>query len=185
MIAATPSYAQQQSPIKFGGQIVPKCSFSMLNNIPIDINSNVAESIDNSGSKTDPILVNNNQPPSSPTLIGDEKLLYESLVAINNQQIVRFGLTGNHGSLTTICNTTSTLSVTVDQTQSRTNNLKIRFTGGTGIYQEAGQDRTYRATAIFNSQGVTRSIGDTALVEVDLPTGTPESIFVNASLTAQ
>ncbi len=100
----------------------------------------------------------------------------------------KFAVVGNHGSITTICNTASTLSVNVDKVASGINNSdpKIRFaTGGTGIYTHAHQGSDYQQTAIFNSQTVTSAIGDTAKIEVDLPNATINTVIVYASLTPQ
>ena len=99
-----------------------------------------------------------------------------------------FALVGNHGSITTVCNTGSRLSVTVDKVASGLNNSnpKIRFvTGGTGIYTHAHQGIDYQSTAIFNSQGTTSAIGDTAKIEVDVPNANLNPVIVYASLTPQ
>jgi hypothetical protein len=113
----------------------------------------------------------------------------------------RILLRGNRGSISTICNTGSTLSVSIDRAASKFDgdsqdrDLKIRFAaGGTGIYVNAHQDRNYRETAIFRSQRVTSAQGDTAQFEVkssdrdrrvDPPTQNDNQIFVYASLTPQ
>jgi hypothetical protein len=99
-----------------------------------------------------------------------------------------FALVGNHGSITTLCNTGSSLSVTVDQAASGLINSdpKIRFaSGGTGIYTHANQGIDYQTTAIFNSHNMTSSIGDTANIEVDLPNTPLNPVIVYASLTPQ
>ena len=99
-----------------------------------------------------------------------------------------FALVGNHGSITTVCNTGSSLSVTVDKVASglTNNDPKIRFaTGGTGIYAHAHQGSDYQSTAIFNSQSITRAIGDTAKIEVDVPDANLNPVMVYASLTPQ
>lgn len=99
-----------------------------------------------------------------------------------------FALVGNHGSITTVCNTGSSLSVTVDQAAIRLSNSnpKIRFTsGGTGIYTHAHQGIDYQSTATFNSHNITSPIGDTAKIEVDLPNVNPSPVIVYASLTPQ
>jgi hypothetical protein len=99
-----------------------------------------------------------------------------------------FALVSNRGSITTVCNTSSRLSVTVDKVASGLNNSnpKIRFaTGGTGIYTHAHQGSNYQSTAIFNSQGTTRAIGDTAKIQVDVPNTNPNPVIVYASLTPQ
>jgi hypothetical protein len=100
-------------------------------------------------------------------------------------------LKGNRGSISTICNTGSTLSVSIDRadlTDSETRNAKIRFAaGGTGIYANANRDTRYRDTIRFSTNGVTRAIGDTAQIEVnvtDCRQHLPE-IVVFASLTPQ
>jgi hypothetical protein len=99
-----------------------------------------------------------------------------------------FALIGNHGSITTVCNTGSSLSVTVDKDASGLNNSnpKIRFaSGGTGIYTHANQGVDYQPTAIFNSHNLTSSIGDTAKIEVDVPNANLNPVIVYASLTPQ
>ena len=99
-----------------------------------------------------------------------------------------FALVGNHGSITTVCNTSSSLSVTVDKAASgiTNSNPKIRFaSGGTGIYTHANQGIDYQPTAIFNSQSSTSSIGDTAKIEVNLPNVNLNPVIVYASLTPQ
>jgi hypothetical protein len=93
---------------------------------------------------------------------------------------------GNNGSITTLCNTGSSLSVTVDKAASGLNNSdpKIRFaSGGTGIYTHAHQGIDYQSTATFNSHDMTSSIGDTAKIEVDVPNANPNPVIVYASLT--
>jgi hypothetical protein len=137
---AIPSYAEQQSQISFTGQVLPQCSFSMVNNSPTSGN------------------------------------------------IASFALLANRGSMTTVCNTSSTLSVSIDRDASSISNLdpKIRFAaGGTGIYTQAHQGSNYQEIATFSSQEVTSAIGDTAEVEVNLPDASPNSIVVYASLTPQ
>jgi hypothetical protein len=178
-LVADPSYAQPDQ-LQFRGQVLPECSFLMFNDIPIATNSPDT-------SISEPVLVSNNQPVESIS-IGTEKLIYESIVASNLQPKIKFRLIGNHGSLTTICNTSSTLSVSIDKVASDLGdaNPKIRFAaGGTGIYRQAYSDTNYTETATFNSQGVTSATGDTALVEVNLPDTNTNSIIVHASLTAQ
>ena len=99
-----------------------------------------------------------------------------------------FALVNNSGSITTVCNTGSRLSVTVDKAASglSNSNPKIRFTnGGTGIYTHAHQGIDYQATAIFSSNNITSSIGDTAKIEVDVPNVNPNPVIVYASLTPQ
>jgi hypothetical protein len=175
-----PSYAQQ-TPIQFKGEVSPECAFLMFNNIPLAANSN------SDPSTPAPVLVVNNE-PINPVSIGNEKSIYESIVASNQQPTIKFKLNGNRGSLTTICNTSSTLSVSIDQVASNLGNShpKIRFAaGGTGIYRQADLDTNYRETATFNSQVGTSAMGDTALVEVNLPESNTNSIIVHASLTAQ
>jgi hypothetical protein len=97
----------------------------------------------------------------------------------------RFTLIGNQGSITSLCNTASTLSVTVDKAASpiELQNAKIRFTGGNGIYANANSP--YQDTATFNSQQTTSAIGDTANIEVDTVAPRANAIVVYASLTAQ
>lgn len=180
---AHPSQANEQGKMTISGTVLPQCSFVMLNNIP-SINSNLAELIDSQKLPTDPILVSN---PASTSIV-TEKSIYESILVSNHQPIVKFQLIGNHGALTTICNTSSTLSVSIDKAATQINNsdVKIRFAiGGTGIYEQAHQDNKYQETIIFNSHGVTSATGDTALVEVNLPETNTNPIFVYASLTAQ
>jgi hypothetical protein len=93
----------------------------------------------------------------------------------------RFTLQGNRGSISTVCNTGSTLSVSIDRSasaddDSETRDLKIRFAaGGTGIYTNAHQGSKYQSTAIFRSQQVTSAIGDTAQFEVNLPSSSSKS----------
>ena len=99
-----------------------------------------------------------------------------------------FALVGNHGSITTVCNTSSRLSVTVDQVASGINksNTKIRFApGGTGIYARAHQGSNYQSTAIFNSQVTTSASGDTAKIQVNLPNVNINPVIVYASITPQ
>lgn len=99
-----------------------------------------------------------------------------------------FALVGNIGSITTVCNTGSRLSVTVDKVASglSNSNPKIRFaTGGTGIYAHAHQGIDDRATAIFNSHNITSLIGDTARIEVDVPNANLNPVVVYASLAPQ
>jgi hypothetical protein len=99
-----------------------------------------------------------------------------------------FALLGNSGSITTVCNTGSSLSVTVDKTTSDigNSNPKIRFAnGGTGIYTYAHQGIDYQATAIFNSNNITSLIGDTAKIEVNLPNANLNPVVVYASLAPQ
>jgi hypothetical protein len=104
----------------------------------------------------------------------------------NSATNLRFALPGNRGSITTRCNTSSTLSVSIDRTQGASNNAKIRFAaGGTGIYATADRDSRYGTTAKFSTNRVTSALGDTAQIEVD-PTDRPQhlpSIVVYASLT--
>jgi hypothetical protein len=97
----------------------------------------------------------------------------------------RFTLSNNQGSVTTLCNTASTLSITVDKDASpiELQNAKIRFTGGTGIYANASS--SYQDTASFSSQQTTTAAGDTAQLEVDTVAPRAYSIVVYASLTPQ
>jgi hypothetical protein len=97
----------------------------------------------------------------------------------------RFTLVGNNGSITSVCNTASTLSITVDKAASpiELQNAKIRFTGGTGIYANASS--SYQDTASFSSQQTTTAAGDTAQLEVDTVAPRAYSIVVYASLTPQ
>jgi hypothetical protein len=97
----------------------------------------------------------------------------------------RFTLIGNNGSITSVCNTASTLSITVDKVASpiELQNAKIRFTGGTGIYANASS--SYQDTASFSSQQTTTAAGDTAQLEVDTVAPRAYSIVVYASLTPQ
>jgi hypothetical protein len=102
-------------------------------------------------------------------------------------------LVGNRGSVTSVCNTASTLSITVDKAASpishregfanELQNAKIRFTGGTGIYANASS--SYQDTASFSSQQTTTAAGDTAQLEVDTVAPRAYSIVVYASLTPQ
>lgn len=188
-LVAAPSHAQQ-SPIDFKGRVSPQCSFSMANDSPIDSQRNSAAVVNKDGSITfiDPTLVTNSQPISEATSIGNLKSIYDSTTAANDSSIVRFPLIGNRGSMTTICNTSSTLSVTIDRTAttSPTGDAKIRFAdGGTGIYRYANRDPEYRENITFNSQDVTSTLGDTAIVETNISDPSPNSIVVYASLTAQ
>jgi hypothetical protein len=99
-----------------------------------------------------------------------------------------FALSGNNGSITTVCNTGSSLSVTVDKVASglSNSNPKIRFaSGGTGIYTHAHQGIDYQSTATFNSHNITSSIGDTAKIEVNLPNTNLSPVVVYASLAPQ
>jgi hypothetical protein len=99
-----------------------------------------------------------------------------------------FALMGNNGSITTLCNTGSSLSVTVDRAASglSNSNPKIRFaSGGTGIYTHAHQGIDYQSTATFNSHNITSSIGDTAKIEVDVPNTNLNPVVVYASLAPQ
>ncbi|MCY7368367.1 MAG: hypothetical protein LH474_09465 [Chamaesiphon sp.] len=101
-----------------------------------------------------------------------------------------FTLVGNRGAITTVCNTSSTLSVTIDKTASVLTdpNTKIRFsTGGTGIYAGASLNSNYQDTASYSTNGVTSAIGDTAQIETNSSaTQNPaELIVVYASLTPQ
>lgn len=97
----------------------------------------------------------------------------------------RFTLVGNTGSITSACNTASTLSITVDKAASpiELQNAKIRFTGGTGIY--ANTSSSYQDTASFSSQQTTTAAGDTAQLEVDTLAPRANSIVIYASLTPQ
>ncbi len=112
-----------------------------------------------------------------------------SIVRLGNRSTLdtseRFILQGNHGSITSVCNIPSTLSVTVDKAASpiELQNAKIRFTGGNGIYTNA--QTPYQETASFNSQNITSANGDTANLEVDTLAPRANSIVVYASLTAQ
>jgi hypothetical protein len=120
-----------------------------------------------------------------------------SFVSFNNISVNgsdgRFTLAGNNGSITSVCNTASTLSITVDKAASfialspneatELQNAKIRFTGGNGIYANA--QTPYQETASFNSQNITSANGDTANLEVDILAPRANSIVVYASLTAQ
>jgi hypothetical protein len=112
-----------------------------------------------------------------------------SIVRLNNTETNtnndRFTLTGNQGSITSLCNTASTLTVTVDKAASppELQNAKIRFIGGNGIYTNA--NGSYQDTANFSSQQTTSAIGDTANIEVDTIAPRANSIVVYASLTAQ
>jgi hypothetical protein len=188
-LIVAPSDAQQR-PIDFKGRVSPQCSFAMVNDIPINTDRNLAVIVDKDGVITFPeaIPVANPKLITEPTQIGNPKPIYDSTIAANDQSIVRFPLIGNRGSVTTICNTNSTLSVTVERTATTppTSDAKIRFAdGGTGIYRYANKDPEYRETLTFNSQDVTSTIGDTAIVESNIPDPSPNSIVVYASLTAQ
>ncbi len=99
-----------------------------------------------------------------------------------------FALLGNRGSITTVCNTGSSLSVTIDKAASGLSNSdpKIRFaSGGTGIYAHVNQGIDYQPTAIFNSHNITSSIGDTAKIEVNVPATNLNPVIVYVSLTPQ
>lgn len=101
-----------------------------------------------------------------------------------------FTLVGNQGAITTVCNTSSTLSVTIDKTASILTdpNTRIRFAaGGTGIYADASLNSNYQDTAIHSTNGVTSAIGDTAQIETNSSaTQNPaDLIVVYASLTPQ
>lgn len=97
----------------------------------------------------------------------------------------RFTLVNNSGSITSICNAPSSLSVTVDKAASsiELQTAKIRFTGGSGIYANA--QTPYQEIANFHSQNITSANGDTANLDVDIPAPYANSIVVYASLTAQ
>lgn len=158
----------------------------MVNDIPINTDSNLAATAGKDGTIifAEPALITNPQSIATPTQIGNPKPIYDSTIAVNDRSIVRFPLINNRGSITTICNTSSTLSVTVDRTT--TNGAKIRFAdGSTGIYRYANKDPEYREILTFNSQDVTSLLGDTAIVESNLLDPSPNSIVVYASLTAQ
>jgi hypothetical protein len=103
----------------------------------------------------------------------------------NQSNSNRFTLANNRGSVTTLCNTANTLSVTVDKVASpiELQNAKIRFTGGTGIYANASS--SYQDTASFSSQQTTTAAGDTAQLEVDTVAPRAYSIVVYASITPQ
>lgn len=98
-----------------------------------------------------------------------------------------FELIGNRGAITTVCNTSSTLSVTIDNASLLTHpNTKIRFAiGGTGIYAGASSNSNYQDTASYSTNGVTSAIGDTAQIETNSSAISPiaDSIVVYASLT--
>lgn len=101
-----------------------------------------------------------------------------------------FKLIGNQGAITTVCNTSSILSVTIDKNASLLTdpNTKIRFaTGGTGIYAGAGLNSNYQDTASYSTNGVTSAIGDTAQIETNssAPSHLTDLIVVYASLTPQ
>jgi hypothetical protein len=120
-----------------------------------------------------------------------------SFVSFNNTPATgnsgRFTLASNNGSITSVCNTPSTLSITIDKAASlivgdasaaiELQAAKIRFTGGSGIYANA--QTPYQETASFNSQNITSANGDTANLEVDILAPRANSIVVYASLTAQ
>jgi hypothetical protein len=119
-------------------------------------------------------------------------LPYCSIVMVNDRpnggKNPRLVLRSNRGSITTLCNTTSTLSVSVDRTDRDSEDAKIRFAaGGTGIYTNADRFSRYRATIKFSTNAATSALGDTAQIEVDpaAPTKTLKSIVVYASLTPQ
>lgn len=99
-------------------------------------------------------------------------------------------LVGNRGAITTVCNTGSTLSVSIDRNASLlTNpNTKIRFAaGGTGIYASAGSNSNYQDTVSYSTDGVTGAIGDTAQIETNssVTSHLADLIVVYASLTPQ
>ena len=101
-----------------------------------------------------------------------------------------FTLTGNRGAITAVCNTNSTLSITIDKTASILTdpNTKIRFAaGGTGIYADASLKSNYQDTASYSSSEVTSAIGDTAQIETNSSAilNSADLIVVYASLTAQ
>ena len=101
-----------------------------------------------------------------------------------------FTLTGNRGAITAVCNTNSTLSITIDKTASILTdpNTKIRFAaGGTGIYADASLNSNYQDTASYSSSEVTSAIGDTAQIETNSSAilNSADLIVVYASLTAQ
>ena len=119
-------------------------------------------------------------------------LPYCSIVMINDRpnstNNPRFALRNNRGSITTLCNTSSTLSISVDRTDRDSKDAKIRFAaGGTGIYANADRSSRYQETVKFSTNGVTSALGDTAQIEVDsaAPAKTLTSIVVYASLTPQ
>jgi hypothetical protein len=108
---------------------------------------------------------------------------------VNGQNVnnVSVELVGNSGSISTLCNTPSTLSVTIDTTASTIDNpanAKIRFTaGGTGVYTNAHQGSNYTGTATFTTQGITSAAGDTANVQVNTIPQPNQKIVVGASIT--
>jgi hypothetical protein len=106
-------------------------------------------------------------------------------INLTNGNSGRFTLANNNGSITSVCNTPSTLSITIDKAASppELQSAKIRFTGGSGIYANA--QTPYQETASFNSQNITSASGDTANLEVDILAPRANSIVVYASLTAQ
>ncbi len=115
-----------------------------------------------------------------------------AFTAANNTPVtgqnVTFELSGNTGSISTVCNTPSTLSVTIDKTAStidNPNNAEIRFApGGTGVYTNAHQGSNYTTgTATFTTQGITSAAGDTANVEVNTSPLPNQKIVVGASIT--
>jgi hypothetical protein len=112
-----------------------------------------------------------------------------SFISFNNTPATgsdgSFTLLGNNGSITSVCNAPSTLSITIDKAASPPElyTAKIRFTGGSGIYTSA--NTPYQETASFNSQNITSANGDTANLEVDILAPRANSIVVYASLTAQ
>lgn len=103
-----------------------------------------------------------------------------------NGQNISVELVGNSGSISAVCNTPSTLSVTIDKTASTIDNpnAKIRFApGGTGVYTNAHQDSNYAETATFRTQGSTNATGSTVNVEVNTTPQPNQKIVVGASLT--
>lgn len=102
-------------------------------------------------------------------------------------QTVTFEISGNTGSISTVCNTPSTLSVTVDKAAStidNPNNAEIRFrAGGTGVYTNAHQGSNYAQTATFSTQGITSAAGDSANLEVNTTPLPNQKIVVGASIT--
>jgi putative intracellular protease/amidase len=113
-----------------------------------------------------------------------------AFIAANNTPVngknVSVELVGNTGSISTVCNTPSTLSVTIDKTASTIDNpnAEIRFApGGTGVYTNAHQNSNYAETATFRNQGSTSATGDTANVEVNTTPQPNQKIVVGASLT--
>jgi hypothetical protein len=113
-----------------------------------------------------------------------------SFIATNNTPVsdryVSFELSGNSGSVSTFCNTPSTLSATIDKNASTITdpNAQIRFAvGGTGVYTNAHQNSNYAETATFRSQGTTSAAGDTANIQVNATPEPNQKIVVGASLT--